>query len=347
MSSNNFTNQLLDWFVNNGRKYLPWQLKKSPYSVWISEIMLQQTQVKTVIPYYINFMKRFPNIESIAKCELDELLSYWSGLGYYARGRNIYKTAKILDKKYQSIFPKTYDEIIKLPGIGRSTAGAILALAYKKKYSILDGNVKRVLARYYRIEGFLQKSNIQEKLWNLADLNTPSSNVDQYTQAIMDLGATVCTRSRPKCFICPLSENCLARFYSEQDKLPTRKPRTKKSIREVGVMIIVDNKKSVLLEKRPNNGIWGGLYSFPELGDGQTINSWLDDNLREPVEKITRLNPIKHSFTHFNLLINPTKIKIENKPKKYRIKPRHFWHKLPIDREIGLAAPISVMINEL
>ena len=342
-----FTNKILTWYDVNGRKDLPWKINPSPYSIWISEVMLQQTQVVTVIPYFLKFMDRFPSIDVLARSQLDEVLGYWSGLGYYARARNIYRASRILYLDNKSIFPNSYDEIIKLPGIGRSTAGAILALAYKKKFSILDGNVKRVLSRYYRVKGTLEKASIQKKLWDLSDINTPTKSIAKYTQGIMDLGATICSRSKPKCNLCPLSINCLARIYHEQDLLPSKKLRQKKKKKDINLVVIIDNEKSILLEKRQERGIWGGLYSFPEIHDGQTCTSWVKEKLGININRIDKLPPIRHSLTHYDLLIKPNKIKLDSRLPETKNDEQLYWHKVPVDNNIGIAKTITSLINNL
>ena len=225
MVSQSFSDLVLSWFKSNGRKNLPWQVEATSYKVWVSEIMLQQTQVVTVIPYFERFMKRFPDVHVLADATLDDVLHHWTGLGYYARARNLYKSAKIITSKYQGSLPLSFDEIITLPGIGRSTAGAILSLSHSKRFPILDGNVKRVLTRYHGIKGWPGKKKVENKLWEIAELHTPKKSIKQYTQAIMDLGATVCTRRNPDCDLCPLMLSCFAKEKNKQHDFPEKKPR--------------------------------------------------------------------------------------------------------------------------
>ena len=261
---NTFSNRVIKWHGESGRTDLPWQINKTPYKVWISEVMLQQTQVNTAMPYFDAFMKRFPNIDSLAESTTDDVLSYWSGLGYYARGRNIHKTACILKDDYSSSLPCSLTELESLPGIGRSTAGAIYSLGFNKSAPILDGNVKRVLSRHRRIDGILKKATTVNKLWEISEELLPHRNYGTYTQGIMDLGATVCTRSNPSCSVCPVEEDCLARIHSETALLPNRGTSKKKREKEIFWLVPIDKNNNVYLEKRPEKGIWGGLWSFIE-----------------------------------------------------------------------------------
>ena len=248
---NTFSNRVIKWHGKSGRTDLPWQINKTPYKVWISEVMLQQTQVNTAMPYFNAFMKRFPNIDSLAESTTDDVLSYWSGLGYYARGRNIHKTACILKDDYSSSLPCSLIKLESLPGIGRSTAGAIYSLGFNKSAPILDGNVKRVLSRHKRVDGILKKPTTVNKLWEISEELLPHKNHGTYTQGIMDLGATVCTRSNPSCSVCPVGEDCLARIHSETALLPNRGASKKKKEKEIFWLIPKDRNNNVYLEKRP------------------------------------------------------------------------------------------------
>ena len=261
MVSQSFSDLVLSWFKSNGRKNLPWQVEATSYKVWVSEIMLQQTQVVTVIPYFERFMKRFPDVHTLADATLDDVLHHWTGLGYYARARNLHKSAKIITSKYQGSLPLSFDEIITLPGIGRSTAGAILSLSHSKRFPILDGNVKRVLTRYHGIKGWPGKKKVENKLWEIAELHTPKKSIKQYTQAIMDLGATVCTRRNPDCDLCPLMLSCFAKEKNKQHNFPEKKPRAAIPERDTIFAILENDCGEILLEQRPLNGIWGGLWS--------------------------------------------------------------------------------------
>ena len=262
-----FSTTVLDWFQHNGRKDLPWQQNPTPYRVWISEIMLQQTQVQTVIPYYQRFMARYPDVTSLAAAPIDQVLHLWTGLGYYARARNLHKAAQQVVESFGGEFPESLESLESLPGIGRSTAGAIAALAMQLKAPILDGNVKRVLTRYFAIAGYPESSTIKKQLWEIAETllpQDPEKNIAPYTQAMMDLGATLCTRSNPACDRCPLAENCEALRTNAIASYPGKKPKKALPVREVNMFIVRNTAGEVLLEKRPDSGIWGGLYSLPE-----------------------------------------------------------------------------------
>ena len=298
---NTFSNRVIKWHGESGRTDLPWQINKTPYKVWISEVMLQQTQVNTAMPYFDAFMKRFPNIDSLAESTTDDVLSYWSGLGYYARGRNIHKTACILKDDYSSSLPCSLIELESLPGIGRSTAGAIYSLGFNKSAPILDGNVKRVLSRHKRIDGILKKATTVNKLWEISEELLPHRNYGTYTQGIMDLGATVCTRSNPSCSVCPVEEDCLARIHSETALLPNRGTSKKKREKEVFWLVPIDKNNNVYLEKRPEKGIWGGLWSFIECDEKKELEKIYESKFSPNKTSIKKYKEIKHSFSHYNL----------------------------------------------
>lgn len=309
--SDQFSDQLLTWFHNHGRHNLPWQREPTPYHVWVSEIMLQQTQVGTVIPYFNRFTEIFPNVQSLAKADIDEVLSYWTGLGYYARGRNLHRAAQMVCEFHDGILPPDKKKLLILPGIGRSTAGAIMALAFNQRHAILDGNVKRVLSRFYAVSGWPGKSNIQKKLWQLAEYLTPEKDIAQYTQAMMDLGATICTRSRPKCDICPISQECIARQQRSQHKYPTPRPKKSIPIRK-SVFLLLENKTGeILFQRRPASGIWGGLWCFPECSPDDDIERWLLDKTGLSGSIIRKLSVIKHTLTHFRMEILPVHLKVK------------------------------------
>ena len=250
---------LLAWFEQHGRKDLPWQADINPYRVWVSEIMLQQTQVTTVIGYYQRFMLRFPDVASLATADIDEVLHLWTGLGYYARGRNLHKAAQILVAEHNGELPTDQQQLEMLPGIGRSTAGAIRAISMNQRGVILDGNVKRVLARYHAVEGHYSQASVGKHLWRLAEEHTPKQNIAAYTQGIMDLGATVCLRSRPNCGVCPLSESCQALATDRVAELPTKKKSAPKPVRQARFFIVSSPNQQILLEQRPQSGIWAGF----------------------------------------------------------------------------------------
>jgi len=265
MHSRLFAKRIIDWADQHGRHDLPWQKTPDRYRVWISEIMLQQTQVKTVIPYYERFMRSFPNVLILATSPEDFVLEHWSGLGYYARARNLHKAAEIIALEHKGELPDTLDALMALPGIGRSTAGAILSLADNQPTAILDGNVKRVLARYAGIDGYPGKSAVLKELWALTESLTPVKNTARYNQAMMDMGATLCTRSRPGCGQCPLSSACVAYREGKPENYPGKKPRKVLPVKHVAMMILRNKNGQVLLEQRPPSGIWGGLWSLPEF----------------------------------------------------------------------------------
>jgi A/G-specific adenine glycosylase len=305
-----FAARVLAWFRVHGRRDLPWQREPSPYRVWVSEIMLQQTQVATVIPYFERFVARFPTLSELAAAELDEVLALWSGLGYYARARNLHRAAQIVVERHGGELPMNHAALVELPGIGRSTGAAILALASGARLAILDGNVKRVLARYHGIEEWPGAPRAQNALWEHAERHTPATDVAAYTQAMMDLGATLCTRAKPRCVECPLENDCVARSRGVQEKLPAPRPKRERPARAVTVLVVRDGAGRVLLERRPEHGIWGGLYSFPELADDEGAAEWCHKRLGAEIEKHTALPAVAHAFTHFDLRLDPVAIDI-------------------------------------
>ncbi len=300
-----FSQRLLGWFDKHGRHDLPWQKNPTAYRVWVSEIMLQQTQVTTVIPYYQRFMDRFDSMPSLANSALDEVLQYWAGLGYYARGRNLHKTAGIILKQYNGIFPTDIAAVNALPGIGRSTAGAILALSNNQRHAILDGNVKRILCRYHGISGYPGTKITASKLWQAAEQHTPTRRAADYTQAIMDMGATLCTRGKPGCKICPQQSDCFAYKHDEVASLPQAKPRQKNPVRHCYMLVLLDSNNNISLFKRPEKGIWGGLYSLPEFESRRACLEQLAAYELNPSVNIQTGEEIQHAFSHFNLRITP------------------------------------------
>ena len=338
-----FQKKILVWFNTHGRKNLPWQQAISPYRVWVSEIMLQQTQVKTVIPYYQQFMQRFPTISKLAIANLDEVLHYWTGLGYYARARNLYKAATIIMHDFNGSFPKKFTEIITLPGIGRSTAGAICALALKQHYAILDGNVKRVLARFAKIQGWPGKTSVADKLWQLAEHYTPQKHIAEYTQAMMDLGATLCTRSNPKCTDCPLTENCLAHQTHCEHQYPTKKSKKQLPIKNTIMMLIKNTTAEWLLEKRPSTGIWGGLWLFPQCETVKDIKHWCwqHDII---IKRQVSLSSFRHTFSHYHLEITPILIETNTMINKIMDAQQFIWYNHK--QQIGLAAPVKKLLMQ-
>lgn len=342
-----FTRRVLVWYAEFGRHDLPWQRAASPYAVWISEIMLQQTQVATVIPYYERFMARFPTVYRLAAAPRDDVLAHWAGLGYYARARNLYSAAATIVADHGGELPDNMTSLQALPGIGRSTAGAILALAYCQRQAILDGNVKRVLTRFYGVSGWPGRANVLQRLWALAEKHTPRRRVAEYTQAIMDLGATLCTRSRPGCNACPLKRGCVARAAGTQRQLPTPKPRALRPQRQVSVLLVQDKQRRVLLERRPDSGIWGGLFSLPELGTDEDADYWCARHLGAGVSSRRSLAPIDHAFTHFDLRIAPMVLELRGAPRNVMEDGEWLWYKPADEMDFGVAAPIGALLNLL
>ena len=336
---------LLDWFVQHGRHDLPWQSPRNAYRVWISEIMLQQTQVATVIPYFERFMTRFPDITALADAHIDEVLHLWTGLGYYARARNLHRAAQQIRDHHQGEFPDNFDNLIALPGIGRSTAGAILAQAFQQPYAILDGNVKRVLTRVFAIEGWPGNKTIENALWAIAEQQTPQQRIVDYTQAIMDLGATVCRRSKPMCSDCPLATLCDANLLNRQDSLPTRKPRKTLPVRATCMLVIInDDDDTILLEQRPPVGIWGGLWSFPECDQESDVADWCQQHLQMKIIKtIKSLPSLRHTFSHFHLDITPLIVHAAHMG--IMDSSRHIWYNSQQPDARGLPAPVKTILE--
>ncbi len=296
-----FASALLDWFDLAGRHDLPWLHPRTPYRVWLSEIMLQQTQVKTVIPYFQRFLEAFPQLQDLAAASLDDVLAQWSGLGYYARARNLHATARLCVERHGGDLPRDPDALMALPGIGRSTAGAILAQAWGDPFPILDGNVKRVLARYHGIEGWPGLPAIEKQLWALAETHVPGRRMADYTQAQMDLGATLCTRHDPACMLCPVQADCIALRTGRVDELPTSRPG--KTLPErTALMLMAENEAGdVLLQRRPPTGIWASLWSLPEAADHARARAWFELHLDGEYEHAEALPEMPHTFSHYLL----------------------------------------------
>jgi A/G-specific adenine glycosylase len=346
VTSSIFSNQLLAWFDLYGRKDLPWQQQVTPYHVWLSEIMLQQTQVSTVIPYYQRITKQFNTINSLAEAAVDDVLALWTGLGYYARARNLHKAAIIMAQQHNGEMPTSYDELIALPGIGRSTAGAILTLAHQQHYAILDGNVKRVLTRYFAIDGWPGKKDIENQLWQKAEQLLPTQRIANYIQAQMDLGATVCTRTKPQCESCPLKSNCLAFKQGQPTLYPTSKPKKSIPSRQTHWLIAQTATGEILLEQRPQQGIWGGLWSFPEVEDEGELDYHRQQlNLIE-ISKV-KLIDINHVFSHFKLKIHPYLIQCEQQTNHVAENNNLSWYKINDALRLGLPAPVKTVIQSL
>ncbi|MBT8145913.1 MAG: A/G-specific adenine glycosylase [Gammaproteobacteria bacterium] len=340
-----FTDNLLCWFADNGRKDLPWQQDSTPYRVWVSEIMLQQTQVSTVIPYYQRFMEAFPDLQTLAAANQDQVLHHWTGLGYYARARNLHRAAQDVLEKFDGKFPEHVEQLCELPGIGQSTAGAIVALAHGKRATILDGNVKRVLTRCFAVAGWPEQSAVKKQLWELADTLTPEKEVARYTQAIMDLGATVCTRSKPECPVCPMQNRCQALKSDTIDSYPGRRPAKSLPVKATVMHMLHNRKNQVLLEKRPPSGIWGGLWSFPETTDANRFPNGLMIEL-QPAEP-ERWPVLRHTFSHYHLDITPLHQQVGKLPDKVMESGRWLWYPLDTPLEVGLAAPVKKLLERL
>jgi A/G-specific adenine glycosylase len=339
--------RLLAWFDVHGRHDLPWQRERTPYTVWVSEVMLQQTQVATVVPFYRRFVARFSTVEALAAAPLDDVLALWSGLGYYARARNLWTAARVVVERYGGRVPETFEELQALPGIGRSTASAILAQSRGARFAILDGNAKRVLARHHAVEGWPGERSVQAELWMLAERHTPHERIADYTQAIMDLGATLCTRARPACTVCPLAESCAAARAGTQAKHPAPRPKRPRARRSVTVLVVEDPDGCVLLARRPARGIWGGLYSFPELADGDTAAEWCARTLGANVAAERALATIEHGFTHFDLDLEPRWLRLAAAPRVVQDREDFLWHRPSAAPAVGIPAPVAALFGTL
>jgi A/G-specific adenine glycosylase len=342
-----FAAAVLAWFDTSGRKHLPWQQQITPYRVWVSEIMLQQTQVATVIPYYERFMQRFPDVQALAAAVDDEVLHLWTGLGYYARARNLLSAARVIVAEHGGEFPDTLEAVQALPGIGRSTAGAILAISKSQRQPILDGNVKRVLTRYFGVHGFPGETAVERKLWSIADACTPAHRVADYTQAIMDLGATLCVRSRPLCAVCPMHDGCVARREGMQSLLPTPKPRKVRPERTAFAAILMRSDGAVLLERRPPVGIWGGLWTFPQFDQREAAIDWMEQHTAAAALATQSLPPYSHSFSHFDLTLQPILVRDAREVPAVADAQRYCWYDARQPAKIGLAKPAVDLIRGL
>ena len=330
---------LLQWFDQHGRHSLPWQAKPANiYHAWLSEIMLQQTQVSTVIGYFNNFIHHFPSLASLANASEDSVLAQWAGLGYYARARNLHKSAKIIMQDYHGVFPDNIEQVVALPGIGESTAGAILSISHNQNHAILDGNVKRVLSRYHQVKGHYGQAQTLKQLWALAKQYTPNTRNNDYTQAIMDLGATLCARSNPDCDRCPVQQECQAYRHNTQTKYPNPKPKKNKPSRSITMLIYQNEQGQIYLEKRPPKGIWGGLWSFVECEDNpQNIESSIQQfDASARINKT--LKPIKHSFTHYHLIINPIVVNCSEQVQGFQSISQ---------LEVGVPTPVNKILAQL
>jgi len=346
-NSTEFSQAMIQWYHQHGRKDLPWQLDNSPYHTWLSEVMLQQTQVATVIPYYQRFTERFPSIHDLAAATIDEVLHLWTGLGYYTRARNLHRCAQIISRQYQGEFPDTVPALEALPGIGRSTAGAILSLSMNQAAPILDGNVKRVFCRFFCIEGWSGESKVQAQLWKIAETLMASSEVKAYNQSLMDLGSNVCKRSKPLCESCPLAPQCLAYARKAQKQFPQAKPKKSIPTKHCHMLILKKPDGSLLLEQRPEQGIWGGLWSFPEFDSLENLDTYCA-NAGYSIIRQESLNEVKHTFSHFHLMIQPIVCHIKKEPARIAEKAQ-LWYKNNQAQTVtvGLASPVKKLIQHL
>jgi A/G-specific adenine glycosylase len=343
--SQSFARRLLAWWDVHGRKNLPWQRERTPYRVWVSEIMLQQTQVSTVVPYFERFVARFSDVESLARADLDEVLHLWSGLGYYARARNLHRAAGVVVREHGGVFPDEVERIQRLPGVGRSTAAAIVAQSYGRRAAILDANVKRVLARRYRIAGTVSSTETRDELWRLAESCTPAERAADYTQAIMDLGATVCRRTRPRCADCPVRTDCQAYATGDPDRYPQRAPRRQRRLERSRFFVVVDPDGACLVEKRPPGGLWGGLWSPPKRDAGESVSAFLEQAGigADLVDEVRQAGVFRHGFTHFDLDVEPIYVRLRARPARVR-EGLGRWID-PVDHRLGLSTVAARLVG--
>jgi A/G-specific adenine glycosylase len=337
---------LMAWHARAGRHELPWQRERSAYRVWVSEIMLQQTQVATVIPYYERFMERFPTVRALADAPLDEVLHLWSGLGYYARARHLHRAAIRIRAEFGGEFPSAFEEVASLPGIGRSTAGAILSLSRGARFPILDGNVKRVLARAFGVEGDPGDRRVADTLWMLAERCTPAEPVQVYTQAIMDLGATVCVRRQPLCETCPISSGCVAHLTGREHELPAPRRRPARRRRRAVLLAAMCADGGVYLERRPDRGIWGGLWCLPEFATSEAALVYAQRRFGTAQREPQPLAEVEHAFTHFDLVLAPLLVRCRA-PTGVMDEAGALWYKPREPARIGLPAPIQTLLARL
>ncbi len=347
MPRTNFAGRLLRWWDRHGRKDLPWQRPRNCYRIWVSEIMLQQTQVTTVIPYFQRFMQQFPSLKRLAEAPLDNVLACWSGLGYYARGRNLHRAAQLIRQRHKGRFPDQIEDLMALPGIGRSTAGAILALARNQPHAILDGNVKRVFCRHGAIPGRPGQAAVEKQLWQLAQQHLASDRCADYTQALMDLGATCCLPRNPRCGDCPVRGDCQALARDQVQCFPEIKSRTPLPVRKTVFVIARDRAGQVLLEQRPARGIWGGLWCFPEAPSIAQARRLCRTRLGLRIQRHQALAEIRHTFSHFQLHITPLLLHTEAAAQAVLEGELQLWYNLAQAPALGLAAPVSRLLDTL
>ncbi len=341
--------RLLDWHAQHGRHDLPWQHPRTPYRVWLSEVMLQQTQVGTVIGYFERFVDALPSLPALAAAPPDQVLGLWSGLGYYSRARNLHRTAQLCVEEHAGELPATLEALMALPGIGRSTAGAILAQAHGLRFPILDGNVRRVLARHHGIAEWPGLPAVEKQLWRLAESHLPEDRLADYTQAQMDLGATVCTRGKPTCLLCPLRESCAAHLQGLTALIPAARPRKTIPTRRTRMLVLVDDGGCVLLERRPRTGVWAELWSLPECADdadaeraARALPARIDDEAEA-------LPGFRHTFSHYHLDVQPLRWRaraIEGVAEGSDSAPLRAWFNAAELVSLGLPAPVRKLLAE-
>jgi len=344
-NSKAFAARLLAWHKRHGRHDLPWQGTRDAYRIWVSEIMLQQTQVAAVIPYYQRFLGRFPDIAALAAAPQDEVLRLWSGLGYYSRARNLQRAAQLVMDHHGGVFPRALDEIAALPGIGRSTAAAIAAFAYDTRAAILDGNVKRVLARHFAVAGYPGEKRVENQLWQLAEEQLPPRAIASYTQAIMDLGTTLCTRAQPAYADCPLAARCAALALGRVSDFPAPRPAKALPTRTTHMLLLL-REGELLLEKRPPSGIWGGLWSLPEIDDAARVRAHCRTHYGCSIAAPQPLAPLAHGFTHFKLQIQPLVCEVEKLAQSARA-PGQIWLSLEDAHGAAIPVPVRKLIERL
>lgn len=338
---------VLTWFDQHGRHDLPWQIDKTPYRVWVSEIMLQQTQVTTVIPYFERFVKSFPTVEALAAAPEDHVLSHWSGLGYYARARNLHKAAQAVCEQFQGKFPQDLEQMQSLPGIGRSTAAAILSLSQDIAEPILDGNVKRVFARVFRVPGWNGQGAYEKALWKLVEAQMPTQRPGDYNQALMDMGATLCTRSKPNCQACPLSNNCQANLNAVVADYPQKKPKKQRPEKDCFLLLLKNSQGQILLEKRPPSGIWGGLWCLPQLFQEAEITAKITVQYNVSETQRKTLKPFKHQFSHYQLNVTPLEIEVEKLSRTVEDDPAKRWVSPAEVFDYGIPKPVASVLESV
>jgi A/G-specific adenine glycosylase len=342
-SSAPFSSRVIDWQQSHGRHDLPWQGTRDAYRIWLSEIMLQQTQVATVIAYFERFVARFPNVAALASASEDDVLALWSGLGYYARARNLHRAAREVIERHGGRFPTAFSDLVQLPGIGRSTAAAIAVFSSGERGAILDGNVKRVLARHAGIGADPAAAETVSRLWGEAEARLPASRIEGYTQGLMDLGANVCLPRNPHCLLCPVNADCIARLEDRIDELPGRRRRAPPRRKRIAMLVVV-SRGEVLVEKRPATGIWGGLWSLPEAAADERPESVLARDWGLEAASVEPLEPFAHAFTHFTLDVEPWRVQVKTRQRR---KPGFTWLALSDLAGAALPSPVRRLLNEV